>query len=307
MTGYRRLAVLALLAASVSLSACEAGGKPVPATEHLPVPASIGTVPTITSSSQIPPLPLDAYRITQDQYISILTATRIAARACMDQYGLDWHGNDLVDVANVGVDNVRLFTIIDADDAAQYGYEVPPSKADGRAPGVKPAPPAGYVAPSKLEEDVFKGRNAGTVIAGHAVPVGGCAAAAENRLLPGGIPGGVLTAGGTDSLGPWQQSKVDSRVQAAFAKWSSCMAAAGFRYQTPEDANNDTTLSGQAGIRTAVADVTCKQQNNVVGVWWAVLVAYEQEYTDAHAQDLQKAKEDIDTVIRNATTIIAAG
>ncbi|WP_331447672.1 hypothetical protein [Streptomyces xanthochromogenes] len=264
---------------------------------------TIGAIPKITNSAQIKPLPLDAYTLNQQQYLDTLNAQRVLARSCMTQYGIDWHGSDVIDPAPVGQKLDTLFLIIDENRAAQYGYHSPDDHSeDGKKTGTGSDP-------TPVEKSVFTGTYKGPDINGHSVPKGGCNAVVEAELSKGGAAGvGVFDAANV-MLGPYQQSKADSRVEDAFSAWSTCMKGKGYAYGTPNDAVNDpawrSPQPSPTELATARADVACKQQTNVVGIWWAVLTAYENQYIDQHAEELTKVKRQVDATLRNSATILA--
>jgi hypothetical protein len=83
-------------------------------------------------------------------------------------------------------------------------------------------------------------------------------------------------------------------VQAVFRSWSSCMQAKGFHYATPMDAVNDKAFGGAtatpAELQTAQADVACKQQTNVVGVWFAAEADRQHALMAPHAGELRTIK-----------------
>ncbi|MFF4186426.1 hypothetical protein ACFYZ9_24905 [Streptomyces sp. NPDC001691] len=270
-----------------------------------PAQPKTDAVPRITEASQIKPLPLDAYTLNQQQYLDTLNAQRVLARRCMTQYGIDWHGSDVVDPAPVGQKLDTLFLIIDENRASRYGYHSPDdhSKNGGKSSaGNDPTP---------VEKSVFTGTYKGPQINGHSVPKGGCSAVVEAELTKGGAPGVGIFDAANVMLGPYQQSKSDSRVLDAFSAWSTCMKDKGYTYKTPDDAVNDPAWRApqptSTEIATARADVACKQRTNVVGTWWAVLTAYENKYIDEHAEDLTKVKRQVDATLRNSATILATG
>lgn len=268
-----------------------------------------GAIAKITNASGIKPLPLDAYTLNQQQYLDTLNAQRVLARRCMTQYGIDWHGSDVIDPAPVGQKLDTLFLIIDENRASQYGYHSPDDHSKDGSGGGKKSETGGD--PTPVEKSVFTGTYKGPDINGHSVPKGGCNAVVEAELTKGGTPGVGIFDAANVMLGPYQQSKSDSRVQDAFGSWSTCMKGKGYAYKSPEDAVNDpawrSPQPSPTEIATARADVACKQQTNVVGIWYAVLTAYENRYIEQHAEDLAKVKQQVDATLRNSATILATG
>jgi len=73
----------------------------------------------------------------------------------------------------------------------------------------------------------------------------------------------------------WTQS--DPRITAVNAAWSRCMARRGYSYRNPAAAA-DKNWPGTptiTEIATAVADVTCKNQVNLLNTWLTVEAAYQ--------------------------------
>jgi hypothetical protein len=75
-----------------------------------------------------------------------------------------------------------------------------------------------------------------------------------------------------------QQAQSDPRVLTTQRAWSRCMAARGYRYQTPPQpmARRWPKTPTPAEIATATADVTCKAQVNLPNTVLAIEAAYQQ-------------------------------
>lgn len=105
----------------------------------------------------------------------------------------------------------------------------------------------------------------------------------------------------------------DSRVQRALAAWSACMASHGLRYARTVDAELDprwgerdqATTAGAAETGVAATDADCRQQSNLVGIYKAVEIAYQQRLLDANATTLYAAAETFDEWLSTANTILA--
>lgn len=82
------------------------------------------------------------------------------------------------------------------------------------------------------------------------------------------------------------------------------MKAKGHHYAAPWDAGNDPRFRGPRSTPTevavAVADVTCKEKTNVVGVWYAVDAAYQKAFIAANKAALERARKDKATHLRLA-------
>ena len=161
----------------------------------------------------------------------------------------------------------------------------------------------------KLPDDYYNvvaAKSGGGVFNGKTIPDGGCLGAAQREV-----------EGATDLSMPvrlafdaWTASKSDSRVVAAFAKWSQCIAGSGYHYSTPMEANNDPKWSGEKAsaeeIAVAVADVNCKKTTNLVGIFrMAVDAAYQQEAISQHGVELNAIKAGLDGQAATASAILA--
>lgn len=93
----------------------------------------------------------------------------------------------------------------------------------------------------------------------------------------------------------------DGRVGHTFGAWSECMADRGHDYDTPveplreheqeagERSGGQTPVppADEAQIDLALDDVACKDDTDMVGTWFAVLAAHEQDLIDENAEALQ--------------------
>jgi hypothetical protein len=288
---------------------------------HRATPAN--RIPVITRTQDIPELPLNRYGLSVAQNTTIYTALRLGARACMTKYGFpDFHGADLYEGLTWSLQlGARDFTMINADDAAKYGYHVtPPSWTGGNDdtphgaginPVTQPTAPSGD---SALATAIYHGDNAGTVVHGIPVPPGGCQASAENAIntyVPYGAAYELSQAIGWQA---WARAREDRRVKAAFAAWSRCMASAGFVYNAPDDLydvpkvgywNSATVTSTE--IADATANVRCKSRTNVVGIWWAATAEIEQRLLRANPGYFAAVDHYTAAMVARCSEIVAAG
>ncbi|MDT3398089.1 hypothetical protein RKE29_15805 [Streptomyces sp. B1866] len=266
-------------------------------------------VPKVTSSADVPGLPLDAHALTREQYLTYMKGQRVAARRCMARFGFpDFRGLDSsVDASYRGdrADPSRYFYAIDATGAARYGYHSPPE-----GPRSTPPPGGGTTA---AENAVYQGANAGRRVAGRTVPEGGCSAEAY-RVTHEGAQAGVDILSGVSRprYDLYRQAQRDDRVRAAFAGWSACMRRSGLAYADPMAAQNDVRWRKAAAATreetaVAVADVACKQRTNTVGVWWSVLAAYEKRYATRHRDELADLRRAREAVVRTCARLVAEG
>jgi hypothetical protein len=144
------------------------------------------------------------------------------------------------------------------------------------------------------------------------IPPGGCLAEAHQELAARGILiNDSNTASAINDRG-YALSKNDYRVQSAVRQWSTCMKTRGYSYRTPDDAMSDPrwslNSSKPSGIEIAVAtaDATCKESSNLVGIWYTVESAYEDELISRAKTQLEHVKSALEAA-RQAAVGIASG
>jgi hypothetical protein len=277
------------------LAGCSAD--PPPAEE----PQVVVTASPTASDLATETLPLDAYIVNADQVSDIDFATKLLAKACMKRFGVDWNTGGRISPPNNGR-NYGL-GLVDAVRAATYGYHPTPaerasqdsSQDTGRDLTDEQAILLGGVGPGQPAKP--------------GVPDGGCYGEARRQLA------------WDDSVYMWlQQLAVQAmrrtlehaNTQAANARWSACMKAAGHTYATPNDANNnqswwrdDDAGPSEREINTAVADVRCKTETNYVGELTAVLVANQQKIVEDNLERLQATRGQIREALKRAADVLA--
>lgn len=273
-------------------------------------PPALGDVPRITRSADIPGLPMDSYTLTKEQFLTFMSAQRIAARTCMTRFGFDYKALDsTVDPAQappLQPTKAAYYGIIDADRAARFGYQSPDV-----APGRNKREPGGAVA-TEAEQAVYSGKAANTKVGGATVPQGGCAQESGVAVQTGAVAGVNILTTGNERIDAHQRALADERMKKVLVDWSACMKRAGYAYATPKQAVDDTKWQhpgarGADEFATAKADVACKQKTNVVGTWWALTEAYEKRYVENNAEHLADVKKSIDVILRNSARIIEKG
>jgi hypothetical protein len=198
----------------------------------------------------------------------------------------------------------RLYGLVDLDQARANGYywDLGVSPPDpGTAP---PELPAEWyaIAAGDIEQTA----------SGQPVPRGGCRGEAD-RALHAGMPAGAdLPLADRLAQEAFGRAEQDSRVQAAFAAWRSCMAAKGYDYSDPWGATNDVAWSATPSAQrpserealTATADVECKIEVDLVDIWASVHTAYERRAVEHNAQALALIQDYREAELANALAII---
>lgn len=246
----------------------------------------LGELPHIESYDDVV-FPLDSYHLPPEQRIALVRANDILVRDCMRRYGFDFELP--VRTVEPKLEKNRIIGLVDADEAAQFGY--------------KPAWFAEYsrrVNKTKSKQkkwppemmDVLYG-NGPSKVNDVAVPEGGCNAEARRHLDENAAGGPedenfVIRLEGISG----ELTQKDSRLRAAFARWSDCMREAGYNYHDPWQANNDPAFAEEQvsahEIAVATTDVACRNKHNVNGIWVAVRSAYQNSLIEANAKALRR-------------------
>lgn len=262
----------------------------------------LGTVPQVDSYDDLV-FPLDSYHLSQEQQTTIIRADDVLVRECMRRYGFDYEVPDRS--GEPELEN-RVIGVVDKDLAAQYGYK--PAGYQEHANRVKEAKTK---QPKWTPEmmSVLNG-NGQSKINGVVVPEGGCSAEARTKLgmKLDGNPGDENMVLRLEAMAG-DMAEADSRLKAAWDKWSTCMADAGYNYRDPWQANNDPAfgedVATQQEIDTAITDVTCRAEHNVNGIWVAVRTAYQKRVIAANADELRNHQTASAEQLQKATNVLA--
>lgn len=177
----------------------------------------------------------------------------------------------------------RRYGVTDPQSVRVWGYHVPRSAVEAGAPGTA-KPILSDAEMSVLSgTDPRSGANI-TMYAGQRVPVGGCMGE-PGRIIPHGDDlqgpgtgaGEIVAAIKSDGFA---RSLADPRVTSVITAWSTCMRSQGYSLTSPLMAaadvpSMDNAEPSPAEIAQAEADVACKADTNLVGVWFAVESDYE--------------------------------
>jgi hypothetical protein len=306
-----RRAPVALMA-MVLISSCTAGSgqKPPP----------LGAVPLVRDAANLT-LPLDAYSFDDHNYIAVQRAQARLVADCMQRFGVAYSADVAPSALVPGVGfpdfdhpNARRYGLIDAAAAATRGYDPPPdptatddktgAKNDGDG-GTALTPQVLFLLDGKTRPEFAGVSTMPADVDGNRLPDDGCAGAAQRRLAGGKAAQSILlpSALGQDTA---KLAENDSRVQTAMTAWSACMKRDGYQYRSSREPNNADWPEppGAAEIATATADVACKQQTNLVGIWFAVESAYQKQTIERHSQQLTDLRTYLDTVAHAATQIV---
>jgi hypothetical protein len=296
--GPRKPLSAVILAAVVgALTAC--AGPPAAPQPH---PATTSGMPRLLETVALH-LPVQDYLATNAQVQMVSRARDVLVQECMHTFGFTYPGprsyadhygpRSLVD---------RRYGITDIKLAAQDGYGM-----GARDPARQKRPAAARTTPSWETALTGQGRSQ---LQGRKVPDGGCYGQAD-RTLDGSTAASPNNVAQALQFESYARSQQDPRVVAVFADWSSCMAARGYQYTSPMTAMADPRFEHVAGhtadaneIAVARADIACKGQVNVIGVWFTVESDYQRDRiaNDTHAfLDLRR---NLEREVDSARTIL---
>ncbi|MEU3853725.1 hypothetical protein [Streptomyces sp. NPDC029554] len=195
----------------------------------------------------------------------------------------------------------RRYGASDAAQAADYGYHLPPQQLD-EPPVWEPAAGA--------ESAVFLGRgpevSSGTYN-GTTVPEGGCRAEAEREL-------GHLSQGEEATkvnAASMRASLKRPAVQKVIADWAACMKGKGHAFSDPykpaESFNLSTPTASDEEIEVATADVACKEQTDLIDVWYAEESALQTQSIAAKKASLDAGLAQQNRVKAAARSVLSEG
>lgn len=258
------------------------------------------TAPVLLRSAGLE-LPLDPYLLTPGQVDELSRAHRALVERCMAGLGFDAAtaaSQDPKGPAGLRSLNERRYGLTDADQAADLGYHL-----GDRDPAARTPKETGGYGPA--EADALTGEGADTVD-GHPVPEGGCTGEAQRELRadgPGRIDRSLAQRLSTQSYG---RSRRDSRVRDVVREWSACMAERGFDYADPFEPMGEPRFQralSAAEVSTAKADVSCKRETNLVGVWFTVESSYQRRLVKEHRDALQRLRQAAQNELAVARTV----
>ncbi|MFI9152681.1 hypothetical protein [Streptomyces sp. NPDC053367] len=262
-------------------------------------PPPVTATPTLRASTALE-LPLEAYAWTDAEERTRRQGEDLLAAQCMRRYGFDLAPRPAYR-GDKALRDARRYGISDPDTASRFGYRIDPA-----ARGPKPPEENYSTAESLVLFGPQDGQGTGRTADGKSVPEGGCWGQALRDLAADGPEVRPEDEEFADQLATftYQASQQDPRVKKAFAAWSGCMKDKGYAYKGPMDAVEDpafkTARASRREIQVAEADVACKQRHNVIGVWYAVEVAYQERAVEQNQQQLDTLGQRKEAILRAA-------
>lgn len=279
-----------------------AGRSPTPVlTAAQPSPAHVPTRTTVSGLS----LPIEPYLLSEAANTQMLRASGVLMRQCMAHYGFSYTPPDFStsDPSNNAANMSRRYGVVDMSLVGTYGYHKP--KAAG-------APAAGGPHTSSMstsERLVFLGNSPGSgfedksqVYKGQHLPEGGCSGETQRKL---GTGMNQRLAEDIDDAS-YHRSLANPELLAAFAKWSACMKQSGYSLASPAQAPGFLLKPSPtaAEIQTAKADVTCKKRTNVIGVWFAVESAIQDQLISRNEEALAALRKSEQATLKKAAQVL---
>ncbi|MEU8276340.1 hypothetical protein ACFYOK_33605 [Microbispora bryophytorum] len=276
-------------------------------TAAAPEEPPLGTVSSIPDGSRIP-MPLDPYMTPMSDLKTLAIARDKAAAKCMSSLGFqEWTATTIRTWDSRHLKEADLLEPLNSTTAGTAGYT--PAVVEQELSGAADEAVTRRQ-PTAVQMKAYDGTAAKTDT-GRAIPQGGCSEHARHRVygdtteLPAD-PRALAVTSRSFAIG-------DSRVRKAITAWSACMAKNGLHYDSPAAARYDlqwatrdpaTTPSDQEK-RVAAIDANCQKDSNVVGMYKAARVAYEERLVAENKSKLLAGRPIFEKWVKNAESIIA--
>ncbi len=278
--------------------------------------------------------PIDQARLLPSELAAIGRAETITRAACMRRYGFDYRVEFTRSLHATMPD--RSYGVMSEDQARRYGYHM--------APDVDPRVPANARKESdlviserpKTAEDrkihnlLLYGTESDRITEtdierldgpqplskpkvigeyrGRPVREGGCYEEARTAIVGDG--GSERNPVAMDIyIAAFRQAERDPEVRKVVKAWSSCMAAAGYEYDTPLDAGTDLPTAQKPSAdahekKVALADVACKGKTSLIRVWSTAEARYERRAMEKRKKAVAAESERKAEMVRRALEVL---
>lgn len=293
------LGSLVLAVAAMSTTGCVAGdttGNPSVATPSATLPFDAADPATWV-------LPIEGYLPSDSERRQIAQARETLAGDCMKRFGLSWQ--PAPDLPRLGPKTLVdwRYGIHDMALAEERGYKPAAAEQDAYDQAVQ----AGAVDDTSgtgPDTQVLEG--GAKKMGGKPVPEGGCLGEADRKVSAGAMN---TTVAQTISNETFARSQQSPDVLEAFEAWSACMKKSGFDYERPLDASDDPRFGSRdvtpLEIRTATADISCRDQSDVARIWFDAEVTLQHEKIESQAEQLNRERESLDEAVKKAADVVA--
>ncbi|MEU5439010.1 hypothetical protein AB0G73_37555 [Streptomyces sp. NPDC020719] len=263
-----------------------------------------------TPSDALPTFPIEEYLPKRSEDGQLKVAAESLIRVCMSDFGFKYMGREIsgktLSSQENGTNKPRRYGVVDIKVAESYGYH--PADMPIRENATEPSGPGMSDAENRVfigDGDPSSGVKPGDKYSGKPIPRGGCAGQAAETL-------------GTNQLGrtakqinniSFARSMENNAVKTVFRKWSSCMAAQGYKFDSPMRALEQSLTSQVTASEVAMAkaDVNCKRKVNLVGVWFTVESEIQKELIGRQEETLVGEKKALTDALRKAAKISSGG
>ncbi|WP_244204298.1 hypothetical protein [Streptomyces africanus] len=297
----RRASIGSLVIAATLVSVAGCSGDATTANPSVATPK-----PTVSFDPADPAtwvLPIEGYLPSDAERKQISQARKILISDCMKGFGFSWE--PAADLPRIGGK-----TLVDW----RYGIH---DMALAKERGYKPAADEQEAYDQAVEEGALDGTS-GTgpdtqaleggakKVGGKPVPEGGCLGEADRKISAGAAN---TTIAQTISNETFAQSQQSPEVVEAFKAWSDCMKASGFHYPRPLDASDDPQFGSRSvtplEIRTATADISCRDKTKVAKIWFDAEVAIQNEEIESRPEQLNGERKSLNEAVKKAADVIA--
>ena len=275
------------------------------------------TVPPIppAQSSLTVAMPLEAYQaISTQQQETLADASNLLVQHCMAVRGFEDTSSasaPFSSVATLGQVEAAGAGLTSLTQARTFGFARP--KGAGSAPSGPQI--IGFVSAAGFGQSLKAGRAYAEALFGFGPgfeggPGGhlGCLQQASKAVY--GAQVGEPVSDPVPQIAEQAASftQTDPRIRAVFRAWSACMARHFYHYASPSQVEEHhwRTPPNKAEIATAVADVTCKAQTNLLNTWLAVEAAYQQALIGQNLATLSQLQANFAPLLRRADAALAA-
>ncbi|MFJ1708007.1 hypothetical protein [Kitasatospora sp. NPDC088346] len=236
--------------------------------------------PSALPASADPHLPIETYLFSEAETEKLAGAGAVLRKACLQRFGLDYAVSPAGPQTGPRTFTDRRYGVTDQAEVAANGYHL-----GDRDPRTHPVHPTQF---SAEQQQVLTGHLPGKTgaddtkfeVNGVPVPPGGCYEEAKRGLAGSGELGPSSVAQQAN-FQTFKASTSAPQVTQAFEAWSGCMRNKGYSYPSPMDAISDPRFLGDSPtpleIQVATADVTCKQQVDLIATWLAVEASLQKE------------------------------
>jgi hypothetical protein len=267
----------------------------------------IGEIPVIRDTSELV-LPLDAYELDSLEYTAVRRAAWRLIRECVRSFGGEYTVAEAVVLRGVprfDHPHERRYGLYDEGSASARGYNLPPEKQppDDRTRAWNPSEAELLLVRGASKEAQPVRPKDGD---GRELPEHGCQGEADRVLADGTTPPKDQNLPNELSVDANKRALGDSRVRDAMRRWSECMGARGYRYETVWQPNDERwpEPANDKEIATAVADVRCKHETNLLGTMVTVEAAYHQQVIEQRAEELTAVQTHARALATSAARIV---